>query len=543
MKVVTRLSIGFGLVIALLLAIAAAGLFGMSAVSGRISAINGNDAQIRYAASMNDALADQQIAFRNIALADDVATAQTQLELLSKRMSDYDNASKGLTQSLGPDEAGGDDEHKLVKHIAELESQSVTIIDRAITLAKSGDKAGLSTHLIQDVETHQAAWRRALKDFVAEEERENAVEGASALALYARMRAMTIVTSLLALAVGIGAALVITRGLLRQLGGEPAEAQRLASDIAGGNLATAVEVASGDKTSLMSSLEAMRTQLSELVEQIQSSAQSIALAANEVAQGTVDLSRRTEEQAASLEETAASMEQISATVKVNADNASNASTYARSAAQTATRSGEAVDRVIETMRDISESSHKVADITSVIEGIAFQTNILALNAAVEAARAGEQGRGFAVVASEVRSLAQRSASAAKEIATLIGASVTHVQTGAKYVEEAGGTMAHVLEAVQRVDATVRAIAEATGEQSRGIEQVNIAVTQMDEVTQQNAALVEQASAAAQSMSDQAGSLRQAVSFFKVRRAGAAMTPGSTPAPANRGATGLQREFA
>ena len=543
MKVVTRLSIGFGLVIALLLAIAAAGLFGMSAVSGRISAINGNDAQIRYAASMNDALADQQIAFRNIALADDVATAQTQLELLSKRMSDYDAASKDLTRSLGPDEGGGDDEHKLVKHIAELESQSVPIIDRAIALAKSGDKAGLSTHLIQDVETHQAAWRRALKDFVAEEERENAAEGASALALYARMRAMTIVTSLLALAVGIGAALVITRGLLRQLGGEPADAQRLASDIAGGNLATAVEVATGDKTSLMSSLEAMRTQLSELVEQIQTSAQSIALAADEVAQGTVDLSRRTEEQAASLEETAASMEQISATVKVNAGNANDASTYARSAAQTATRSGQAVDRVIETMRDISESSHKVADITSVIEGIAFQTNILALNAAVEAARAGEQGRGFAVVASEVRSLAQRSASAAKEIATLIGASVTHVESGAKFVEEAGGTMAHVLEAVQRVDATVRAIAEATGEQSRGIEQVNIAVTQMDEVTQQNAALVEQASAAAQSMSDQAGSLRQAVSFFKVRRTGAAMTSGSTPAPANRGATGLQREFA
>jgi methyl-accepting chemotaxis protein len=259
----------------------------------------------------------------------------------------------------------------------------------------------------------------------------------------------------------------------------------------------------------------MRRQLSGVVARIKTSAESISVAAGEIAQGNVDLSQRTEEQAASLEETAASMEELTSTVRLNTENALQASSLAASASDTAAEGGEVVDRVVSTMRDISDSSSKVAEIISVIEGIAFQTNILALNAAVEAARAGEQGRGFAVVAGEVRTLAQRSATAAREIKELIGSSVEHVNAGSSLVLDAGKTMDELVRSVKRVTDIMGEIASASNEQSTGIEQVNVAVGQMDEVTQQNAALVEQASAAAQAMAEQANSLRRAVAVFKV----------------------------
>jgi methyl-accepting chemotaxis protein len=239
------------------------------------------------------------------------------------------------------------------------------------------------------------------------------------------------------------------------------------------------------------------------------------VAAGEIAQGNQDLSQRTEEQAASLQETAASMEELTSTVRNNTDNARQGSTLASAASATAASGGEVVQQVVATMQDISSSSTKVTEIISVIEGIAFQTNILALNAAVEAARAGEDGRGFAVVAGEVRTLAQRSATAAKEIKDLIEASVSHVTNGSLLVENAGQTMGEVVRSVKQVTDIMGEIASASSEQTKGIEQVNVAVTQMDEVTQQNAALVEQATAAAQAMSDQAESLRAAVSIFRV----------------------------
>ncbi len=271
----------------------------------------------------------------------------------------------------------------------------------------------------------------------------------------------------------------------------------------------------GDSTSLMASLEAMRARLTTIVHGIKTSAESISVAANEVAQGNVALSQRTEEQAASLEETAASMEELTSTVKHNTDNARQGSSLAVTASQTASTGGGVVRQVVGTMENITSSSSKVAEIISVIEGIAFQTNILALNAAVEAARAGEQGRGFAVVAGEVRTLAQRSAVAAKEIKGLIETSVSHVAAGSQLVAGAGATMDEIVRSVKRVSDIMGEIASASAEQSTGIEQVNVAVTQMDEVTQQNAASVEQATAAAQSMADQAESLRATVSIFRV----------------------------
>jgi methyl-accepting chemotaxis protein len=259
----------------------------------------------------------------------------------------------------------------------------------------------------------------------------------------------------------------------------------------------------------------MQRKLVQTIDVVRDGSRSIDIAAQEISAGNLDLSQRTEEQAASLEETASSMEELTSTVRQNADNAKQASQVVRSTALLTEQGSLAAQEVVQTMRSLSDASGKIADITSVIEGIAFQTNILSLNAAVEAARAGEQGRGFAVVASEVRSLAQRSATASREIKELITDSLNRVETGARQADRATGTMADILASVRKVSDLMGEIAAASEEQSKGIEQVNSAVVQMDQVTQQNAALVEQASAAALSLKEQAGQLDNAVSVFRV----------------------------
>ncbi|MFJ3047146.1 methyl-accepting chemotaxis protein [Herbaspirillum chlorophenolicum] len=286
--------------------------------------------------------------------------------------------------------------------------------------------------------------------------------------------------------------------------------------VANGDLTAKVDVNSNNEIGrLFSAIRSMQQSLLNTVSRVRGSSESIDTSSKEIAAGNLDLSSRTEQQASSLEETAASMEQLTGTVRQNAENAMQANQLAHSASSTASKGGEVVAQVVDTMQAINESSRKIVDIISVIDGIAFQTNILALNAAVEAARAGEQGRGFAVVASEVRSLAQRSAAAAKEIKTLIDNSVSKVDAGSQLVEQAGMTMSDVVDSVRRVTDIVGEIAEASREQSTGIEQVNQAIAQMDEVTQQNAALVEQAAAAAQSLQSQATNLVGAVSIFKI----------------------------
>ncbi|OND20066.1 hypothetical protein AQ928_17205 [Burkholderia pseudomallei] len=311
------------------------------------------------------------------------------------------------------------------------------------------------------------------------------------------------------------AMLVIIRNVRASLGGEPDEAASLAARIAAGDLTRPVAVRAGDGTSMMAAMRDMQGRLRSTIVGIRRAAESIAAASHEIASGNHDLSRRTEQQAASLEETAASMEELTATVKQNAENARQASGLANNASEIALKGNDVVSRVIGTMGEINDSSRKIADIIGVIDGIAFQTNILALNAAVEAARAGEQGRGFAVVAGEVRSLAQRSATAAKEIKQLIDASVERVNNGSALVGQAGETMTEILQAVRRVTDIMGEIAAASEEQSSGISQVGRAVTQMDEMTQQNAALVEEAAAAASSLQEQAARLRESVSAFQV----------------------------
>jgi methyl-accepting chemotaxis protein len=328
--------------------------------------------------------------------------------------------------------------------------------------------------------------------------------------------ALVVGLSMAAVAALVAAVLAwVARRVVRQLGGEPAYAAEVATKVASGNLTVKIDTRANDRSSVLYAMKTMVETLSRTVHDIKEATDAISTGSEQIAGGNEDLSQRTEQQATSLEQTASSMEELTSTVLQNAENAKQANQLAAGASDVAVKGGKVIGQVVETMSGINDSSKKITDIISVIDGIAFQTNILALNAAVEAARAGEQGRGFAVVAAEVRTLAQRSAAAAKEIKQLIGDSVHKVEDGTKLVDEAGKTMEQIVTSVKRVSDIMSEIAAASQEQRSGIEEVNQAITQMDHVTQQNAALVEQASAAAESLKQQAQQLVRAVAVFRL----------------------------
>ncbi|WP_063750887.1 methyl-accepting chemotaxis protein [Paraburkholderia nodosa] len=407
------------------------------------------------------------------------------------------------------------EEMQMYRRIQQAWSEYVTQDARVIELSDGASEAAFAEARAVANGSAGHTFQTAL-DLITESVRLNSQGAAKAreeaASSYHTALTATAVMMAVAAMIGIGAAVVITRSITVPM----RTAVTIAQTVARGDLTSRIDVAGRDETSmLLRALKDMNANLAGLIGRVRAGCESIVTGSAQIATGSADLSTRTEEQAASLEETASSMEQLTATVRQNAESAKQGNALAINASETATRGGVVVGRVVETMQEISDSSAKVSEIIGVIEGIAFQTNILALNAAVEAARAGEQGRGFAVVAAEVRALAQRSASAAKEIKELIDVSVERVNTGAKQVGEAGLTIGEVVRSVQRVTDLMGEIAAASREQHTGIEQVNQAVVQMDQLTQQNAALVEEASAAAQSMSDQALELRDAVAAFRV----------------------------
>jgi methyl-accepting chemotaxis protein len=384
--------------------------------------------------------------------------------------------------------------------------------NRTMTLAAAGDFDAAIVNLVTDAGAKFDAVHATLFKLLELQRDVAASEYARAQSNYENIFMVTTV----AIVLGVLLAGIIGFLLIRAIVGPLNEAITIANAVASGDLTSRIEASSTNETGrLLQALRTMNDNLVDLVGKVRMGTDQITTASGEIASGNSDLSQRTEEQASSLEETASSMEELTSTVRQNADNARQANQLAAGASEVAVKGGAVVGQVVQTMSSINESSKKIVDIISVIDGIAFQTNILALNAAVEAARAGEQGRGFAVVATEVRTLAQRSAAAAKEIKELISDSVAKVEDGTRLVDEAGSTMDEIVSAVKRVTDIMAEISAASQEQSSGIEQVNQAVMQMDEVTQQNAALVEEAAAAAESMQDQARALTQAVTVFKL----------------------------
>ncbi|WP_228893599.1 methyl-accepting chemotaxis protein [Pseudoduganella aquatica] len=472
-------------------------------------------------------------AMRNAMLSTDPETVRKELKRVDDRKVEIAARLDKLTALISDDE----DAESKAKLKAVMEARQRYEVVQSAFVGKSADVGKRDenvVYLLTTVRKEQTAYLNSLTDLVKyqTEAVNKAATDAHAAYLGARtmMIALTVIASVLAAVVVYWITRSITSPLNRAVG--------VAEAVAGGDLTQHIECDSADETGqLLRALKNMNESLARTVGRVRSGSDTISTASSEIASGNLDLSSRTEQQASSLEETASSMEELTSTVTQNAENARQATSLVVSASEFATKGGKVVGEVVSTMGAIKESSNKIVDIIGVIDGIAFQTNILALNAAVEAARAGEQGRGFAVVASEVRNLAQRSAAAAKEIKALIGQSVETVDTGARLVDEAGATMEGIVKAVRQVADIMTEISAASQEQSSGIAQVNQAIVSIDDVTQQNAALVEEAAAAAQSMRDQAELLAEAVSVFRLAEQQYQAQPArrALPGPAQRAA--------
>ncbi|TMH06749.1 MAG: HAMP domain-containing protein [Betaproteobacteria bacterium] len=507
-----RLALGFASLVALSLMLAVQSLTEFRAAGSRLhDIVEVNNPKSDLANQLLNEINMLAIQSRSITLLTDVKEIDDELKVMAAAEGRYMKAEQALGDSLAGG-AGTDDETKLVKDIVAARTKTLPLFKLAAEQGKNGQNIDATMTLTLQVRPAENVWRQKVADLI----RVEAVLNAAALdqARAGQTRAMVggAVLGSLALALGVVLAWLITRSVTRPI----AQAIEVTERIAQGDLTSTLKSTSKDEFGrLLDGVATMQDRLRDLVSQIRQSADSIQVASTEVAHGNADLSARTEQAASNLQQTASSMEQLTGTVKQTADSAHTANQLASSASVVAERGGKVVGQVVSTMNEINSSSKKIADIIGVIDGIAFQTNILALNAAVEAARAGEQGRGFAVVAGEVRSLAQRSAEAAKEIKALIGTSVDKVETGSKLVQDAGTTMNEIVASVQRVSDIIGEITAAASEQSSGIGQVNTAVTQLDQMTQQNAALVEESAAAAASLKEQANKLTSVVSTFRI----------------------------
>jgi len=532
MKVGKRLGLGFALVLVFLVAVTVVGISRMAQIQNRLDHVVGvNNVVTRLVIDMRNNVGDRITALRVLTLMTDADAMEPELNRFKEQTTKYDDLQKKLSAQFA--EESTPEEKALLAQIKEQEGVAMPAIARASELWLANKAEDATKIMVKEIRPAQKKWMAALDQLATLEDKLNAQVQSDAAAGFSSARNFMIIMGLLAVAISVAAAYVITRGLLKQLGGEPDYTATIAGSIAKGDLSISINTNSSDKDSLLAEMKEMRNSLVDIVSQVRTGTETIGTASREIAAGNIDLSSRTEMQAGSLEKTASAMEELTSTVKQNADNAREANQLAATASDVAIKGGKVVSEVVDTMSSINASANKIVDIIGVIDGIAFQTNILALNAAVEAARAGEQGRGFAVVASEVRNLAQRSAGAAKEIKALIDDSVEKVGAGTKLVNQAGLTMDEVVASVRRVTDIMSEIANASQEQSAGIEQVNRSIIEMDGMTQQNAALVEEAAAAAQSLQDQAGELARVVSIFKLtegqERSVASYAPAAKPA--------------
>lgn len=519
LSIARRLNLGFGVLILGLVLVAASGIRGLAVTNDSlVQLVEVNVVKMELLREMSDAIHVVNEGMRTIALLHDDGEIEREQAKIYEARTNYDKAFESMKKlPLG---ATG----KAFVEKVGVDTVTVRAINnKFLVLAKTSQDEAVKV-LLRDVVPMNAEWQNELHTFIQFQIGKNHKEEAAARAAY--QSSLTLMSSLTVAAVLISLVLsyLIARSIVRQLGAEPDYTVALADAIARGDLTSTITVRPGDQSSLLHAIKRMRDGLEQIVRQVREGTETIAVASAEISSGNQDLSSRTEHQASSLEETASSMEELTTTVRQNAEHAAQASELALDASGHAEKGGQVVHEVVQMMGSINASSKKIVDIISVIDGIAFQTNILALNAAVEAARAGEQGRGFAVVASEVRNLAQRSASAAREIKHLIDDSVARVAAGTKLVDQAGNTMQQVVASVQKVTHIVGEIAAASREQNSGIAQINEAITQMDTVTQQNAALVEEAAAAAQAMRDQALGLTQVVGIFRVAAAARAAVP-------------------
>jgi len=516
LKVGTRLALGFGLVLLLLTMVTMLGISRMAQIQERLEkVVSVNNVETRLVIEMRTLVNDRTVSLRNLTLLTDPADMRPELARIKQQTNAYGYAQNKLGTMFDAESRTTLAENELLSAIREQEALAIPLINQAIGFWTDNKPETATRIMIRQVRPVQKKWLEDLTALTALKDKLNEQAASDAKNAFFGARTLMLVLGSLALLAGCIAAWIITRGLLRQLGGEPAYAAAIAGHIARGDLSGRIATKANDQTSLLVEMKAMRDSLVGMVGQVRAGTDRIATASSKIASGNAELSSRTDSQASSLEETASSMEELTSTVKQNADNARHANQLVLSASDFATKGGQVVGAVIETMSSIKDSSRKIADIIGVIDSIAFQTNILALNAAVEAARAGEQGRGFAVVAAEVRNLAQRSAGAAKEIKSLIGVSVEKVDIGSKLVDAAGETMREIVTSVKHVADIMGEIMTASQEQSSGIAEVNQAISQMDQMTQKNAALVEQAAAAAESMLDQAVALAKVVSIFKL----------------------------
>ena len=514
MKLSTRLAAGYSLLILLLVLCAGVALHALTnAREGMDDTVNVKMKKYQLILDMRGSIRDMAIAVRNLALLEDPKAMQPEWERLEKQKQLYMHNREELARMMKIDStpAGRDAFRKVLDN----EDAALSSYEKAGRLGLQNLQQETTTYLMTVTRPAQNQLLDALNTMtnVQMQNARSAVTDSSDEITRTFIFLSVLVAVSIALAAATG--FITVRSLMRQLGGEPAQAQTLAAAIADGDLTSSISLRSGDTTSLLASLLRMQSRLSEMVTQIKDASASVSLASDEIARGNTELSARTEQQAAALQETAASMEQLTATVKSNTAGASHTAGSARDTATLARDGEESVRKMNKTMADISLSATKVRDITSTIEGIAFQTNILALNAAVEAARAGEQGRGFAVVAGEVRTLAQRSATAARDIKGLIEEAVMLVDEGVTVADGTAASIMSVVSMVSELASAMDEIALASQEQMQGISQISVAVGQMDGVTQSNAALVEESSTASQSLAEQVHALRGMVDTFRV----------------------------